>query len=112
VDAKPLSWVGSSRDDLRAMPPDVRHELGFDLRRVQTGGLPRDWKPMAQVGSGVSEIRVRLAGAYRVLYVAKFPEAVYVLHVFRKKSQQTTQFDLDLGRRRYATVMRARSQDR
>jgi phage-related protein len=109
VDAKSLSWVGSSRDDLRAMPPEVRHELGFDLRRVQTGGVPRDWKPMAQVGSGVSEIRVRIGGAYRVLYVAKFPEAVYVLHVFRKKSQKTARVDLEVGRARYAAVLRARS---
>lgn len=93
------------------MAPEVRHELGFDLRRIQSGGLPRDWKPMTQVGAGVTEIRVRLGGAYRLLYVAKFAEAVYVLHVFRKKTQKTARLDLDLGRARYAAVLRARSHE-
>ncbi len=67
---------------------------------------------MTQLGAGVNEIRVRRGGAYRVLYVAKFPEAVYVLHAFQKKSQKTAAFDLDLGRTRYATVVRARSGNR
>jgi phage-related protein len=67
VDVKPLSWVGSSREDLRELPEAVRRELGFDLRRVQLGVMPRDWKTMASVGAGVVEIRVRLRGAYRLM---------------------------------------------
>lgn len=66
-----MYWVGTSRDDLRALAGEARRELGFDLRRVQLGEMPRDWKPMNSVGSGVVEIRVRVGGAFRLLYVAK-----------------------------------------
>jgi len=63
VDAKPILWVATARDDIRALPTAVRQELGTDLRRVQSGLSPRDWKPMPTVGSGVSEVRVRVQGA-------------------------------------------------
>ena len=96
---KPLLWVGSAHEDLRALSADVRRELGIDLRRVQQGDMPRDWKPMASIGVGVVEIRVRVAGAYRLLYVAKFAEGIYVLHVFQKKSQKTSGIDLDVAER-------------
>ena len=65
---KPLEFLGSSRDDLAVMPAGVRHDMGVELMRVQLGGQPRDFKPMASVGTGVFEIRVRDAsGAYRVM---------------------------------------------
>lgn len=64
---------------------------------------------MSTVGAGVSELRVRVGGAFRLLYVAKFPEAVYVLHVFQKKSQRTARLDIELGRARYLAVVRART---
>lgn len=101
---KDLRWVGSSLEDQRALPPEVRRELGFDLRRVQQGQLPRDWKPIKTVGPGVIEIRVRLDGAFRLMYVAKFAEAIYVLHVFQKKTQRTSALDLAVARRRLALV--------
>ena len=91
---KDVKWVGSSLDDQRDLPPEVRRELGFDLRRVQQGKLPRDWKALKAVGPGVMEIRIRLDGAFRMRYVAKFAEAVYVLHVFLKKTQRTSELDL------------------
>jgi phage-related protein len=88
---KPLEFLGSSRDDLIAMPASVRHDIGLELMRVQFGGQPTDFKPMSTVGSGAYEIRVRDAsGAYRAIYVAKFEAAVYVLHAFQKKTQQTS----------------------
>ncbi len=105
---KPVAWVGSTQADLRALPAEVRRELGYDLRLVQRGRDARDSKPMSIVGAGVSEIRVRVAGAFRLFYVAKFPEAIYVLHVFQKKSQKTARLDIDLGRARYQAVVRAR----
>ena len=108
MDSKPLLWVGSSREDLRALESDVRLALGTDLRRVQSGLHPRDWKPMASVGAGAVEIRVRVAGAYRLLYVAKFAEGIYVLHVFQKKSQKTSGLDLEIARTRLAAVRRTR----
>ena len=108
---KPLLWVGSAHEDLRALSADVRRELGIDLRRVQQGDMPRDWKTMASVGGGVVEIRVRVAGAYRLLYIAKFAEGIYVLHVFQKKSQKISGIDLDVARTRLATVRRSRREE-
>ena len=66
------------------------------------GIKPDDWKPMPTVGAGVQEIRIRdAAGAFRVIYVAKFADAVYVLHCFRKTTQKTSKTDLDLAAKRY-----------
>ena len=93
------------------LPDAARRELGFDLRRVQSGLLPRDWKPMASVGAGVAEIRVRIGGAFRVMYVAKFAEGIYVLHVFQKKTQKTSVLDVELTRSRLVAVRRARREE-
>ena len=111
MDSKPLLWVGTSREDLRELPDDARRELGFELRRVQSGLMPRDWKPMANLGAGVAEIRVRIGGAFRLVYVAKFAEGIYVLHVFQKKTQKTSALDLELIRARLAAVRRARREE-
>ena len=90
---KSLEFVGSSLDDLREFPAEARRAAGFELGFVQRGLDPSDWKPMNQVGAGVREIRVHVLGEWRVLYVAKFPEAVYVLHAFQKKTQKTRRED-------------------
>ena len=104
---KPVEFRGDSLDRLREFPSDARHEAGFQLERVQRGLEPFDWKPMPTVGSGVREIRVREdSGAFRVLYVAKFADAVYVLHCFQKKTQATAKRDLDLGTARYRELVR------
>lgn len=105
---KPLRWVGSSLDDIRAFPKVARREVGYQLRRVQAGLLPADWKPMAGVGPGVAEIRIHSDVEHRVFYVAKFGEAIYVLHAFEKRSRQTRQVDLELARKRLADVVRTR----
>lgn len=105
---KDLVWVGSSRADIKALPELARRQLGFDLREVQSGGLPADWKPMSSVGPGVIEIRVRIGGAFRLMYIAKFAEAVYVLHVFQKKTQKTSPLDLAVAKTRLAAVRRTR----
>ncbi len=103
--------MGSARADLSVLPEDARRQLGFDLREVQRGREPRDWRPMPAVGAGVIEVRVRGAdGAFRLFYVAKFAEAIYVLHAFQKKSQRTSMLDLELGRTRYAAVRRQRQE--
>ncbi len=102
---KPLKFLGGSKEDLLAMPDAVRHEIGVELMVVQFGGSPSDFKPMPAVGNGVYEIRVRdAAGAFRVMYVAKFAEAVYVLHAFQKKTQKTSKLDLDLATFRYKLI--------
>lgn len=77
---KTLHWIGTSLDDLRAFPEHARREAGTDLRLVQRGAEPRDWKPMTAVGRGVREIRVRTDdGAFRVFYVVESTTAVYRL---------------------------------
>jgi phage-related protein len=106
---KPLVWLGSSLDDVRAFPDDARQEAGFQLRRVQKGLSPSDWKTMATVGPGVIEIRIHTTEEYRVFYVAKFAEAVYVLHAFNKRRQKTPPRDIELAQRRYSELIRARS---
>lgn len=98
---KPLRFVGSSLDDLRSFPAEARRQAGFELYAIQRGFEPSDWKPMKTVGSGVREIRIRVLGEWRVLYVAKFADAVYVLHAFQKKTQKTRRNDLEIARRRY-----------
>ncbi len=102
--AKPLKFLGSSRDDLRELPAAIRRAIGEELRNVQKGLMPSDFKPMPSVGAGVYEIRVRQDGAWRVLYVAKFQAAVYVLHAFQKKTQQTAREDIDLAKKRYRMI--------
>jgi phage-related protein len=97
--------MGSSRDDLIAFPADARREAGYQLERVQHGDEPHDWIPMASVGPGVREIRIREpSGAFRVLYLATHPETIYVLHCFQKKSQQTSRQDLVLAKARLKAV--------
>lgn len=80
-DEKEIRWVGSSYDDLLAFPKAARKEAGFQLGKVQAGLEPVGWKPFDDVGAGTSEIRIRDAsGIYRVMYVARFVESIYVLH--------------------------------
>lgn len=105
---RPIHWLGSSLDDIRAMPEAARRDIGVELTLVQVGDLPTDWKPIRGVGAGVMEIRVHRPGEFRVIYVAKFAEAVYVLHAFGKKSQKTPKADLDLAKRRYAQMLALR----
>ena len=101
---KPLVFLGSSQDDLRAFPPTVRHALGLELMRAQFGGEPTDCKPMPIVGRGTYEVRVQIAGAWRVIYVAKFETAIYVLHAFQKKTQKTRKDDIELAKKRYKQI--------
>ena len=98
---KPLKFVGSSLDDLRNFPIEARRQAGFELYAIQRGQEPSDWKPMKTIGSGVREIRIRVLGEWRVLYVAKFADAVYVLHAFQKKTQKTSRKDIEIAQRRY-----------
>jgi len=103
---KQIRWVGSAYDDLLAFPKDARKEAGFQLGKVQAGLEPIDWKPFDDVGAGTKEIRIRDAsGSYRVMYVAKFEEAIYVLHCFQKKTQATSKQDKAIAAARYRAVV-------
>lgn len=97
----PLMFVGSSRDDMANFPREARRECGRELDRVQRGLMPRDFKPMVNVGRGVYEIRVHVLSEWRVLYVARRDDAVYVLHAFQKTMAKTAKPDIDMAKRRY-----------
>jgi phage-related protein len=84
-------------------------EAGYQLERVQRGREPKQWKPMPSIGAGVTELKIRVGGAYRVIYVAKLAEAVYVLHAFQKKSQRTARLDIELARSRFRSLMNERA---
>lgn len=101
---KPLKFMGSSIDDLRNFPDEARRAVGFELYAVQSGLEPSDWKPMPIVGSGVREIRIHILGEWRVIYVAKLHEMVYVLHAFQKKTRKTGSRDIELARQRYKQI--------
>lgn len=101
---KPLEFLGSSLDDISAFPVDARRAVGHELWQVQNGLMPSDFKPMPAVGSGAYEIRVHILGEWRVIYIAKFEEVVYVLHAFQKKTQATRKEDIELARRRYRQI--------
>lgn len=109
---KPTIWMGTTRKDVRAFPADARARTGYEVYRVQSGLDPTDWKPIVGVGDGVKEIRVRTGREHRLIYVAKFAEALYVLHAFEKKSQKTSKADLEIARNRYRDLMAERDQVR
>ena len=110
-DEKEIRWVGSAYDDLLAFPQEPRREAGFQLGKVQAGLEPTDWKPFDDVGAGTKEIRIKDAsGAYRVMYVAKFEEAIYVLHCFQKKTRTTSKQDKAITEARYRAVVNARKE--
>ncbi len=101
--------MGSSRKAIADFPEHARRAAGFELEKVQRGEFARDAKPMPSIGSGVYEVRVWVeAGTFRVIYVARFEEAVYVLHAFEKKTETTAQSDIKLARQRYRSLNKNR----
>lgn len=84
----------------------ARKRVGYELYLLEQGLDPSDWKPIPSVGPGVREIRVQAGRAFRVLYVARFAEAVYVLHAFEKRTRKTRQADIQLAKKRLSQVMR------
>ena len=104
---KPVIFRGNSLRDFRTFPDDALREAGHQLDQVQRGSDPDDWKTMNTIGTGVREIRIREAsGAFRVIFLAKFSEAVYVLHCFQKKTQKTGKPDIDLAAQRYRELVK------
>jgi phage-related protein len=103
--AKPVTFLGDSLKELRGFPDDARQDAGYQIDKIQRGEQPDDCKPLPAVGLGVEELRVWAdAGTFRVVYLARRREAVYVLHAFQKKTRRTAQRDLDLARKRYAEL--------
>jgi len=111
INEKEIRWVGSAYDDLLAFPDEPRRSAGFQLGKIQVGLDPDDWKPFGDIGAGTREIRIReTSGIYRVIYIAKFEEAVYVLHCFQKKTSVTSKQDKSIAEVRYRAVVNARKE--
>ena len=107
---KRVEWLGDSRERIREFPGEAKRVAGYQLEKVQAGKEPADWKSMPSIGIGVNEIRVREGDAFRLIYVAKFSEAVYVLHAFQKKSRKTAKADIELARKRFRALIQERKQ--
>jgi phage-related protein len=101
---KPLIFAGSSLSDIREFPLQAKRDAGYQLSQIQLGFDPSDWKPMQSVGSGVREIRLHNGGEFRVIYITKLYEAVYVLHAFQKKAQKTPKREIELARSRLKLI--------
>ena len=105
---RPVCFLGDSLKCLREFPEEARHDAGYQLDKVQRGAQPEDFKPMPSVGKGVEEIRVADdSGAYRVIYLARSANAVYVLHAFQKKTQTTATKDIETARSRFRQLSRS-----
>jgi phage-related protein len=108
---RPIKWLGSSFRDFGRLPINARDEFNIQLREAQRGFQPLDWKPMKSVGVGVKEVRIRIRNdIFRLIYLAKYSDFVYVLHVFQKKSRQTNSRDIDIARRRFKSIAAERTQ--
>ena len=105
---KALFWVGSSRNDVRSFPAAARRSAGFQLRRVQKGLEPNDWRPIPSVGPGAREIRVHTGLEHRVFYIAMFSEGIYVIHAFEKRTRKTPRRHLELARSRLHELIHIR----
>jgi phage-related protein len=104
---KPIIFLGDSLARLKAFPENARRQTGFQLDRLQRGLAPDDFKPMGTVGRGVEELRVRDAsGAYRIIYIARLKDGVYVLHAFKKTAQKTSKVDIELAQTRLSGLSR------
>lgn len=108
---KPIVWLGNTLVSVQHFPSDIRDLVGKQLRLVQCGELPTDWKPMSTIGPGTVELRVHLSGEYRVIYVSKFPEAIYILNAFLKKTEKTPRLEIIRARRAYAEIKHKQDQD-
>lgn len=104
---KTIEFRGASLDDLRSFPQTAMREAGYQLDKVQKGLEPDDAKPIPTIGTGVAELRIwDEAGTFRLVYVAKFEAAVYVLHCFQKKTEQTAKRDIELARKRFKELVK------
>lgn len=103
---KQIEFKGNSLKVLRNFPETTRSQTGFELREVQKGKEPTDWKPMSSIGTSVKEIRIKDEnGIFRVIYVVKYLDRVIVLHAFQKKTQKTAKKDIDLAKQRLKLVL-------
>ena len=98
---KQIIFLGTTLQDIHGFSEQAKNTTGQQLRKIQYGQNPDDWKPISSIGTGIKEIRVKFAdGIYRIIYVAKFEEVIYVLHPFHKKTRKTHKQDIELAKKR------------
>ncbi len=103
---KDIEFLGDSLECIREFPENARREAGYQLGRIQQGLQPDDFKPMQIIGAGVEEIRIRdNDGAFRVFYIARKKDVVYVLHAFKKKTQATPKREIEIAKKRYREIL-------
>jgi phage-related protein len=106
---KPVVFVVDSLARLREFPDEARHDAGYQIDKLQRGQKPDDFKPMPAIGKGVEELRVwDDAGTWRVIYLTRLADAVYILHAFQKKTRTTAKRDIDIARQRLAQLRKER----
>jgi phage-related protein len=106
---KEVEFLGNSLKELQDFPENARRKAGFELWQVQQGLEPSDSKPIPAVGAGVQELRIWDSdGTFRILYIARLQDAVYVLRAFQKKTQATAQRDIEIARKRLKALIDAR----
>jgi phage-related protein len=100
-----VAWEGDSREVLKAFPEKVTQNLGFELWRLQLGETPTDYRPLPSVGRGVFELRDQdERGWYRLVYLSRIKEVIYVLHCFEKKSREMPRRDFEKSKQRLKQV--------
>lgn len=109
---KPVEWLGDSRARVRSFSKPVRQQVGYELEMVQHGLEPSDWRPLPIVGPGAAEIRIHAEGEHRIVYVAKFQKAIYVLHAFHKATRKTPRSVIAIARARYREVLKMEGSNR
>lgn len=109
-----IHWEGNSREVLAGFPDPVRGDLGFSLWQIQNGEIPLSaTRRMESVGAGVWELKEQDERKwYRVLYLSKIGDVIYVLHCFEKQSRKTDRRDLDVARERLSQVRKRIQQQR
>jgi phage-related protein len=98
-------WEGNTREILQSFPDAVRQNLGFELWQLQQGERPSDYRPLPSIGAGVYELRDEDDRAwYRVIYLSRTHDVIYVLHCFEKKGREMPRREFEMARRRLKAV--------
>ena len=100
----PIIWLGDSRDTVRSWPIKAKRRAGEELFRLQLGSEPIHWRTMSSVGRAVREVKVSEGGQFRIFYLVRRKESIVVLHAFEKKSQRTSNADIELGKQRLKLI--------
>ena len=103
---KNIIFIGQSKNIIKSFPQAAKRNTGYQLDKIQNGKEPSDWKPVNTIGTGVREIRIKdKEGIYRVIYISKFKQSIYVLHAFKKKARKTSKHDIDVVKTAYKIML-------